>query len=77
LVGAGLVREPASRPSVIRIIIRRREERVERRDGRERRWSGRRVVGRILAVSGLARDEQASSGSMQGLVYEAGRWISG
>ena len=71
------MREPASRPSVIRIIIRRREERVERRDGRERRWSGRRVVGRILAVSGLARDEQASSGSMQGLVYEAGRWISG
>ena len=67
MVGAGLVRDPASRPSVIRIIMRRREERVDNRDGRERRWSGRRVVGRILAVSGLARDEQASSGSMVGI----------
>ena len=61
------MRDPASRPSVIRIIISRRDERVERRDGRERRRSGRRVVGRILAVSGLARDEQASSGLMVGI----------
>jgi hypothetical protein len=48
-----LVRDPASRPSVMRIIMRSREDRVESRDGRERRWSGRRVVGRILVVSGV------------------------
>jgi hypothetical protein len=35
----------------MRIIMRSREDRVESRDGRERRWRGRRVVGRILVVS--------------------------
>jgi hypothetical protein len=33
------------------MAIRSREERVDRRDGRERRCRGRRVVGRILIVS--------------------------
>ena len=38
-------------PSRSRIAIRSREESVERRDGRDKRCRGRRVVGRILGVS--------------------------
>jgi len=45
------VRVFASIPSSSKIAIRSRDERVERREGRDRRCSGRRVVGRILDVS--------------------------
>lgn len=38
-------------PSSNKIAIRSREERVERRDGSDKRWRGRRVVGKILEVS--------------------------
>ena len=31
--------------------MRSKDERVDRRDGRDKRWRGRRVVGRILGVS--------------------------
>jgi len=34
----------------------KREERVERSDGKERRWRGRRVVGRTLGISGITGD---------------------
>jgi len=33
------------------MAMRSKEERVERRDGSDKRWRGRRVVGRILGVS--------------------------
>ena len=50
-VGAGWVIEPVRNPSKRRIAIRSRDERVERSEGSDKRWRGRRVVGRILAIS--------------------------
>jgi hypothetical protein len=37
------------------MAIRSRDERVERRDGSDKRCRGRRVVGRILRVSECSR----------------------
>jgi len=37
-------------------MMSRREDRVERRDGRDRRCRGRRVVGRTLGISGSTGD---------------------
>jgi hypothetical protein len=45
--------DPAIKPSRTRIKIKSKDERVERRDGRDRRCRGRRVVGRTLWISGL------------------------